>query len=68
MLIWGVGYVRFSYYASFSCCEGRGSRELLVKGADGIVLILMITFPAQVNSEKNCLVGRPCRISEAVLS
>lgn len=38
---------------SVSAREG-GSRELLVKGTDGIVLFRMITFPVQVNSEKNC--------------
>lgn len=54
LLIWGVGCVRFSYYASLSCCEGKGLRKLLVKCTDGILLILMITFLEQVNSEKNC--------------
>lgn len=52
--IWGVCYVRFSYYAWISFCKGKDSGEVLVKCIDGILLILMITFPAQVNSEKNC--------------
>lgn len=30
----------------------KGFTELLVKSTDGILLILMITFLAQVNSEK----------------
>lgn len=52
--IWGVCYVRLSYYAWISFCKGRDSRQVLVKCTDGILLILMITFSAQVNSEKNC--------------
>jgi hypothetical protein len=45
---------RFSYYAWISFCKGKDSKEVLVKCTDGILLILMITFPVQVNSEKNC--------------